>query len=242
MRICARVLLALLVVLVLGVGSTVQAQAFVQTTSSKGSAEIRVPGDTARAVVLGAGCTTTADAASYVYDVPAIARVEAHESKAIEAGIALLSDTQERSVSSPVEPTRTSTTPPAIVVATEAGPIGEIGPAGNPGAIAGKTPPLADHHLFPQQFRAQFERAGVNIDEFTVTVDRTTHLRGLHGNGLPDLGMPGKWNQRWAEFFDANPSATGEGHLPVRWLADGRVRAERPLDSPLRQVGVYRPQ
>ena len=68
---------------------------------------------------------------------------------------------------------------------------------------------MADHHIFPQQFRGFFGQRGVNIDDFTVTVNhQTTHLRGLHGSGLPNQGMPGRWNPRWSEWIDANPNAT----------------------------------
>ena len=82
-----------------------------------------------------------------------------------------------------------------------------------PTRIAGELPPsslgTADHHLFPQKFRSDFANAGVDIDQFTVTVDHNwTHLRGIHGKGLPAQGMPGRWNQRWADFFEANPNAT----------------------------------
>lgn len=51
----------------------------------------------------------------------------------------------------------------------------------------------------------------MNIDDYTVTVDHQwTHLKGLHGRGVPTQGMPGRWNQRWGEFFDANPNATAK--------------------------------
>lgn len=48
----------------------------------------------------------------------------------------------------------------------------------------------------------------MNIDQFTIVLEQTTHLRGVHGRGLGD--MPGKWNQRWAEWFKKNPEATPE--------------------------------
>lgn len=68
---------------------------------------------------------------------------------------------------------------------------------------------MADHHVFPKQFRSRFGDAGINIDDFTVTINHnTTHLRGVHFSGLPNQGMPGGWNKRWAEFFDGNPNAS----------------------------------
>jgi hypothetical protein len=87
-------------------------------------------------------------------------------------------------------------------VATEAAPFGEIGPAGNPGLL-----PTQQHHVFPQKYRSTFENAGVAIDDFTVPLNRTQHLKGVHGSGLPGQGLPGRWNQRWGEWLDANPGA-----------------------------------
>lgn len=44
-------------------------------------------------------------------------------------------------------------------------------------------PKMADHHIFPQQFKKFFEKRGINIDNYTVSVGETTHLKGLHGKG-----------------------------------------------------------
>jgi hypothetical protein len=67
-------------------------------------------------------------------------------------------------------------------------------------------PKMVDHHIFPQQFRKFFEQKGINIDKFTVTVGKTTHLKGLHGKG--NAGLPGKWNKRWLTFIEENPNAS----------------------------------
>ncbi|MCF7816573.1 MAG: DUF2380 domain-containing protein [Kiritimatiellales bacterium] len=67
---------------------------------------------------------------------------------------------------------------------------------------------FADHHLFPRQYDNWFQSKGINnIDDFTVTVERnTTHLKAIHGTG--NMGqMPGKWNQTWQSFIEANPNA-----------------------------------
>ena len=70
---------------------------------------------------------------------------------------------------------------------------------------------MADHHLFPQQQREFFSVRGIDIDQHTVTINHnTTHLRGVHGSGLPNQGMPGRWNQRWGEFIEANPNASAK--------------------------------
>jgi hypothetical protein len=73
----------------------------------------------------------------------------------------------------------------------------------------GDTPqrvPLHDHHIFPQQFRQYFKQRGIDIDQFTVTMDAPTHLEGVHGAGID--GMPGQWNRAWADFIARNPNAT----------------------------------
>ena len=50
------------------------------------------------------------------------------------------------------------------------------------------------HHIFPQKFRADFERMGIkNIDDYTVKLTEKEHLSGVHGVG----GYPyPKWRAR----------------------------------------------
>jgi len=75
-----------------------------------------------------------------------------------------------------------------------------------PVILALKAPKMADHHIFPQQFRKFFGQKGITIDKFTVSVGETTHLKGLHGSG--NAGLPGKWNQKWLRFIEENPNAS----------------------------------
>ena len=78
----------------------------------------------------------------------------------------------------------------------------------------GKIPQLmytgkkADHHIFPQQFKKYFSERGINIDDYTISIDQqVTHLKAVHGAG--NLGeKPGRWNQHWAEWISKNPDAT----------------------------------
>ncbi len=81
-------------------------------------------------------------------------------------------------------------------------------PVTNPGRLLTGSEKLADHHVFPQQFRGWFQERGLqNIDNFTVTVDHNvTHLRAIHGSGNMNQ-MPGRWNAQWAEFIKTNPNA-----------------------------------
>jgi RHS repeat-associated protein len=64
---------------------------------------------------------------------------------------------------------------------------------------------LHKHHLFPQTFSKFFRKKGINVDDFTVSIPETTHLRGIHGKGLGN--MPGRWNQEWERWIDKNPGA-----------------------------------
>jgi RHS repeat-associated protein len=63
-----------------------------------------------------------------------------------------------------------------------------------------------NHHIYPQQHRNWFSQRGIDIDRYTIRVDRTTHLRGIHGRG--QSGMPGRWNSRWDDFIRRYPNAS----------------------------------
>ena len=79
------------------------------------------------------------------------------------------------------------------------------------GQVAGELPGAANvakHHIFPNQFRKFFESRGIDIDEYTVELSRTSHLKGVHGRGLGS--MPGRWNPRWAKFIQEHPDATAK--------------------------------
>ena len=59
------------------------------------------------------------------------------------------------------------------------------------------------HHLLPRQFSAFFARAGINVDDFTVQMDRGVHMV-LHGRG----GLYAEsWNPLWQRFLFQNPNA-----------------------------------
>jgi len=52
------------------------------------------------------------------------------------------------------------------------------------------------------------QAAGINIDNFTVSLSVRRHLSSVHGVG--DAITPGRFNQRWAEFIEANQNATAK--------------------------------
>jgi len=64
------------------------------------------------------------------------------------------------------------------------------------------------HHIFPKEkkLRAFWDKAQIDIDKYTIRMEQTSHLRGVHGKGL--MKLPGKWNQAWKRFFKKNPDAT----------------------------------
>lgn len=64
---------------------------------------------------------------------------------------------------------------------------------------------IHNHHVFPQQHRKWFESKGIGIDDWTVPVSQTGHLKGIHGNGYGH--MPGKWNDKWSVYIKNNPNA-----------------------------------
>jgi hypothetical protein len=64
--------------------------------------------------------------------------------------------------------------------------------------------PTEKHHLLPRQFEAQFKRAGLDIEDYTVDLPRGQHRLlpdGIHTG-------PDNWNAQWARFFNANPNAS----------------------------------
>ena len=69
------------------------------------------------------------------------------------------------------------------------------------------------HHIFPRKFRADWDRIGVDYDQYTVELERHTHLAGVHGrgggafpNGNPGT-LPGRYNREWENWLTNNPGA-----------------------------------
>ncbi len=61
------------------------------------------------------------------------------------------------------------------------------------------------HHLIPQQFRPEFEKLGINIDEYAVPVPKRDHIgkEGLHNAEIP-------YNTYWAYFILAHQGCDPE--------------------------------
>jgi hypothetical protein len=55
----------------------------------------------------------------------------------------------------------------------------------------------------PQQFERQFKRAGLDVEDYKIPLDRSDHRLkpgGLHTG-------TNSWNKQWADFFETNPYA-----------------------------------
>jgi len=59
------------------------------------------------------------------------------------------------------------------------------------------------HHRLPREFRYRFEKAGINIEDYTMRLPR-----GLH-RLTPDNIHP-KYNAAWDQFFEKHPEPTKE--------------------------------
>jgi hypothetical protein len=62
---------------------------------------------------------------------------------------------------------------------------------------------METHHLLPRQFQRHFLRAGLNIDDYTIGLDRNVH-KIIHGKGAR---LKDAWNAQWERFFAENPGA-----------------------------------
>ena len=81
---------------------------------------------------------------------------------------------------------------------------GGIGTGGGGARFLGLASRIERHHQLPRAFRKQFERAGLDIEQFKVDLPSGTHRLkpgGLHTG-------PNNWNRQWKEFFEQNESPT----------------------------------
>jgi len=68
-------------------------------------------------------------------------------------------------------------------------------------------PKIEMHHLLPQakRFQAFCKRAGLDIEDFKIPLDKAKHRLkpdGIHTNG------GGNWNKVWDSFIEVNPTAS----------------------------------
>jgi hypothetical protein len=73
-------------------------------------------------------------------------------------------------------------------------------------ALAGKSQ-VDMHHLFPQQFRAQFQQMGIDIENYKIPIPSGYH-QSLHG--ADSSAFEGRWNSAWSNWFASNEAATAD--------------------------------
>ncbi|GAP90434.1 putative YD repeat protein [Rosellinia necatrix] len=56
------------------------------------------------------------------------------------------------------------------------------------------------HHVYPQEYRDQFKKIGIDVDNFTVSITDEVHRICTVG-GEANGSKLGKWNDRWNELF-----------------------------------------
>ena len=61
------------------------------------------------------------------------------------------------------------------------------------------SPKFDTHHLLPREFKEDFQRAGLDIEEFTMPLSKERH-RLKKGPGI-HTNAGGNWNREWREFF-----------------------------------------
>lgn len=65
---------------------------------------------------------------------------------------------------------------------------------------------IEKHHLLPREFADRFAKAGLNIEDYVIELERGKHRLkpdGIHTG-------PDNWNKRWREFFRKYPEAKRE--------------------------------
>jgi hypothetical protein len=66
------------------------------------------------------------------------------------------------------------------------------------GSTASNKTEWIKHHVFPQQFRKYFEKAGINIDRFTIQIPKSYHIDFVHP----------RWNNDWEAYLTINNDPT----------------------------------
>jgi hypothetical protein len=93
-------------------------------------------------------------------------------------------------------------TPALVPGPANQAPVTEPRPVDTPAECArlikaGKT---HDHHIFPWEYVNEFASIGIDVDDYTVTLNATEHIgsRGIH--------ITMDWNGEWGDFFNEVPA------------------------------------
>ena len=65
---------------------------------------------------------------------------------------------------------------------------------------------LEGHHLLPREFEEKFAKAGLNIEEYVIDLNKARHR--LKPDGLHTGKGAENWNGAWREFFRKHPNAS----------------------------------
>ena len=66
--------------------------------------------------------------------------------------------------------------------------------------------PIENHHQLPRLYRAHFERAGLDIEDYVIPLPMDVHR--LLPNGLHTGQGAANWNGAWRAFFTENENRT----------------------------------
>jgi RHS repeat-associated protein len=73
----------------------------------------------------------------------------------------------------------------------------------------GELPVFPLHHVFPQEFRREFEALDIDIDIWALAIDPAIHGM-IHAGGSYGGETFAPYNDQWGEFFNENPDPTPE--------------------------------
>jgi len=86
--------------------------------------------------------------------------------------------------------------------------------------IAGATrgllpaPRMHSHHIFPQKWAEWFADRGIDVHQYTIALESSEHLSGVHGKGgfvgSGDSVLPRRWNQFWDSFIEEHQLANSK--------------------------------
>ena len=75
------------------------------------------------------------------------------------------------------------------------------------------------HHIYPQQFRAEFEKIGINIDDYTIKILKKYHIKHK------------AINKEWEEFFEEhkNPTKKEAEKFAIKMLKKYNFKDEKDI-------------
>jgi hypothetical protein len=95
---------------------------------------------------------------------------------------------------------------------------------------AASTSGKAFHHIFPQEFRDEFERMGIDIDQYTIPLDPEIH-RIIHSGGWYNGVYHDMYNDEWGMWInEGGETAEEAGKFAAEILSRlGLIGEEYPI-------------